>query len=200
VWALTFIEVRIEARGHAASVLRQRAQGLREQAAPRAQIALQEWSRPERFVLLECEEQAASSDGEREAHPATEPLVEELTAPPDRRRNREFGQVAGVTCANADEHANVYVIAHVDISAPDHLRAEAALRQLTAAARQSTGNVRFDIWQQTDRANHFNLIGGWISESQFYAFKASRMARDFRQTIGPLLDSPYDERLLRRVD
>jgi quinol monooxygenase YgiN len=200
VWALTFIEVRIEARGHAASILRQQAQGLREQAASPAQIALlQEWSRPERFALLECEEQAASNGGGREMYPATEPLMEELTAPPDRRKNREFGQVAVVTCANTDEHANVYVIAHVDIAAPDHLRAEASLRQLAAAARQSAGNVRFDIWQQTDHANHFNLISGWISESQFYAFKASRMARDFRQIIGPLLDSPYDERLLRRL-
>jgi len=200
VWALTFIEVRIEARGHAASTLWQQAQGLREQAAPPAQIALlQEWSRPERFALLECEEQAASSGGGREVYPATESLMEDLTAPPDRRRNREFGQVAVVTCPNADEHANVYVIAHVDIGAPDHVRAEAALRQLATAARQSAGNVRFDIWQQIDHANHFNLISGWISESQFYAFRASRMARDFRQTIGPLLDSPYDERLLRRL-
>jgi hypothetical protein len=30
-------------------------------------------------------------------------------------------------------------------------------------ARQSAGNVRFDIWQQTDRANHFNVISGWFS-------------------------------------
>jgi len=123
-----------------------------------------------------------------------------LTAPPDRRRNRGFDEVAVAADAKADVRANVYVVAHLDIGVPDRARTEAALRQLAAAARQSAGNVRFDIWQQTDRANHFNVISGWISESQFYAFAASHAARDFRQTVGPLLGSPYDERLYRRVD
>jgi hypothetical protein len=32
------------------------------------------------------------------------------------------------------------------------------------------------------------------------AFAASAAARQFRQTVGPLLGSPYDERLFRRID
>ena len=116
----------------------------------------------------------------------TEPLTDELTAPPDLRMNREFGEVAPATGAKADVRANVYVVAHLDIGAPapDRARVETALRQLSVAARQSEGNLRFDVWQQTDRTNHFNLISGWISESQFRAFAASRAARDFRRTVG----------------
>jgi quinol monooxygenase YgiN len=201
VWALTFIEVRVGARGHAGGVLRQQASALREHTPWPAQIMLlQEISRPERFVLVEREKPEVSTEGAREIQSVTDPLTDELTAPPDLRMNREFGEVALATSAKADLRANVYVVAHLDIGAPDRARVEAALRQLSIAARQSEGNLRFDVWQQTDRTNHFNLISGWISESQFRAFAANRAARDFRQTVGPLLGSPYDDRLFRRVD
>jgi quinol monooxygenase YgiN len=201
VWALTFIEVRVDARGHAGNVLRQQASALREHTSWPAQVMLlQEVSRPERFVLVEREKPDVSTGAGREIQSVTDPLTDELTAPPDLRMNREFGEVAPATGAKADVRANIYVIAHLDIATPDRARVEAALRQLSVAARQSEGNLRFGIWQQIDRTNHFNLISGWISESQFRAFAASRAARDFRQTVGPLLGSPYDERLLRRVD
>ena len=201
IWALTFIEVRVDARGHAGNVLRQHANALREHSSwPGQIILLQEVSRPERFVLVEHEKTDVSTDAAREMRSVTERLTDDLTAPPDLRMNREFVEVAPATGARADVRANVYVIAHLDIGPPDRARAEAALRQLSAAARQSDGNLVFDIWQQTDRANHFNLISGWMSESQFHAFAASRAAQEFRQTVGPLLGSPYDERLFRRVD
>jgi quinol monooxygenase YgiN len=201
VLALTFIEVRVDARGHAGNVLRQQANALREHTSWPAQIILlQEVSRPERFALVEREKADVSTDVVREMHSVTETLTDDLTAPPDLRMNREFGEVAPAIGAKADVRANVYVVAHLDIGAPDRARAEAALRQLSSATRQSEGNLVFDIWQQTDHANHFNLISGWISESQFHAFAASRAAREFRQAVGPLLGSPYDERLFRRVD
>ena len=201
LWALTFIEVRVDARGNAGGVLRQQASALREHTSWPAQIMLlQEVSRPERFVLVEREKPEVSTGGERETHSVTEPLTDELTAPPDLRMNREFSEVALATGAKADVRANVYVVAHLDIGAPERARVEAALRQLSIAARQSEGNLRFDVWQQTDRTNHFNLVSGWITESQFRAFAASRAARDFRQTVGPLLGSPYDERMFRRID
>jgi len=201
LWALTFIEVRVDARGHAGGVLRQQASALREHTSWPAQIMLlQEVSRPERFVLVEREKPDVSTEGVREIQAVTELLTDQLTAPPDLRMNREFSEVALATGAKADARANVYIVTHLDIGSPDRARVEAALRQLSVAALRSEGNLRFDIWQQTDHANHFNLISGWISESQFRAFAASRAARDFRQTVGPLLGSPYDERLFRRVD
>ena len=74
------------------------------------------------------------------------------------------------------------------------------MHQFAVTARQSEGNLGFVAWQQTERPNHFNLISGWLSDSQFRAFAATRAARDFRRIVGPLLGSPYDERLFRRVD
>lgn len=201
VLALTFVEVRVDARGHAGSVLRQQASALREHTSwPSQTILLQEVSRPERFALVEREKSDATTDVVRQMHSVSESLTDDLTAPPDLRMNREFGDVVPETGAKAEVRANVYVVAHLDIGNPNHAQVEAALRQLSAAARQSEGNLGFDVWQQTDHANHFNLIGGWLSESQFHAFRASRAARQFRQTVGPLLGSPYDERIFRRID
>ena len=42
--------------------------------------------------------------------------------------------------------------------------------------------------------------GEGVGEAPFHTFTASVGARKFRRTIAPLLNSPYDERLFRRVD
>jgi quinol monooxygenase YgiN len=199
--ALTYIEVRAEARGYAAGVLRQQANASGEHRASPAQIIpMQEISRPERFAVLEREAPAALTAGGRKAHVVTEGLADDLTAPPDQRLNRELDDDATVTSQTVDARANFYVVTHVDIATPDRRLVETALYKLGAAARHTAGNLGFEILQQIDRPNHFNLISAWIGESPFRAFAASATAREFRQTLAPLLGSPYDERLFRRVD
>ena len=129
-----------------------------------------------------------------------ESLTDDLTAPPDQRLNRELDEIAAAPSPRVDSRASFYVVTHVDIAPPDQSRIEIALRKLATAARQSDGNLGFEILQQIDRPNHFNLISAWIGESPFRTFTSSTAAQQFRQTVGPLLGSPYDERLFRRVD
>ena len=190
--AITFIEARVEVRGHAGSVLRQQAN-----ASPGQVISLQEISRPERFVVLEREPPDVLTARGRRTRALIESLTDDLIAPPDQRSNREFDAALS---PRVDTRANFYVVTHVDIAPPDQSQIETALRKLAAAARQSNGNLSFEILQQIDRPNHFNLISAWIGESPFRTFTSSTAARQFRQTVGPLLGSPYDERLFRRVD
>ncbi|HVW71393.1 MAG TPA: antibiotic biosynthesis monooxygenase [Steroidobacteraceae bacterium] len=201
VRALTFIEVAVQARGNASGALRQRTSALLEhQISPGQIILMQEISRPERFAVLERETPAASTADRWKTHALTESLTDDLTAPPDQRLNREFDKGAPSAGPSGDVRANLYVITHVDIATPDRSRAETALHRLATAARRSDGNLGFEILQQIDRPNHFNLISAWLSESPFRAFAVSAEARQFRQTLGPLLGSPYDERLFRRID
>ncbi len=194
---LTFIEVRVEARGHAGGVLRQQANATRDRrnTPPEQVIVMQEISRPERFAALEREASATSSP-----HTLTADLTEDLLAPPDRRLNYEFDRADAATGMRFDRRASLYVVTHVDIAAADRSPVEPALRRLAAAARHSEGNLGFEILQQADRPNHFNLISAWLSESLFRAFVASDQTRAFRKTVAPVLGSPYDERLFRRVD
>ena len=129
-----------------------------------------------------------------------EGLTDDLIAPPDQRLNREFDEIATAPSLRVDARANFYVVTHVDIAPPDQSQIETALRKLAAAARQSDGNLGFEILQQIDRPNHFNLISAWIGESPFRTFTSGAAARQFRQTVGPFLGSPYNERLYRRVE
>lgn len=201
VVALTFVEVRVEMRGHAGGVLRQYASALRVHQTPPGQLILmQEIARPERFAVLKRERSAVVTEGGQEARALTGGLTDDLTAPPDQRLNHELDGIAAATGAQVDPRANLYVITHVDIAGPDRSRVETALRKLVAAARQSDGNLGFEILQQIDRPNHFNLVSAWLGESPFRAFVTSAGAREFRRTVAPLLGSPYDERLFRRAD
>jgi quinol monooxygenase YgiN len=201
VGLLTFIEVKVETRGHTANVLRDRTGALHEPASSPAQaIFLQEIARPERFALLEHEQSTEAVGGAREKDSLSVALADDLTAPPDRRANHELASDPGSTDAKLDARAHFYVIAHLDLATPDPAKIAVTLHQLAAAARHSDGNLGFTIWQQTEHPNHFNLISAWIGESPLHDFEATRAARDFRQTVAPLLGSPYDERLFRRID
>lgn len=192
VQVLTFIEVRVEARGHASGVLRQQSNASSENRPSHGQITpLQEISRPERFAVLERETPVRALPKD---------LTDDLTAPPDQRLNRVFDEADAAADAQFDAHARFYVVTHVDVTTPDRSRVETALHKLADAVRQSDGNLGFEVLQQIDRPNHYNLISAWLGESPFHTFASSPAAREFRQTIAPLLGSPYDERLYRRIN
>lgn len=198
---LTFVEVRVEMRGHVSNVLRQQANTARQhQASPGQIVVMQEIARPERFVVLEREAPAVLMAGGMKPRTFVEGIRDDLIAPPDQRSNRELDENATTNGPRIDARANFYVIAHVDIAASDLTQVQAALHNLAAAARQSNGNLGFEVLQQTSHPNHFNLVGAWLGEAPFHAFAASTAAREFRQAVAPLLGSPYDERLFTRVD
>jgi quinol monooxygenase YgiN len=88
----------------------------------------------------------------------------------------------------------------VDVAPSDLSQVVTALRKLAAAARQSDGNRGFELLQQINRPNHFNLISAWVGETPLYAFAAKPATREIRRILGPLLGAPYDERFYRRVN
>jgi quinol monooxygenase YgiN len=191
---LTFIEVRVEMRGHAGNVLRQPGEGV---------VVMQEISRPERFAALEHEASASDSPTTvaRNSRAFTESILDDLIAPPDQRSYRVFEKVVATSRgASGDSPAKFFVITNVDIAPPGLAQVETALRQLAAALRPRDGNLGIEILQQVNRPNQFALITAWIGEAAFHTFTASVGAREFRRTLAPILDSPYDERLFRRVD
>jgi len=199
--ALTFIEVRTDSATASAKILKKYAAALRVPAA-RVRV-LQEVPRASRFVIVEAAENAdeltrAQSDSQR----LLEPLDEMLIAPADHRTHKDFGvDPSSAAKQNVREpSSSVYVLAHVDIGPPDRLGGEAALRQLADAARHAPGNLGFDIWQQTDRTNHFNVVSFWSDRASFDAFSASAPAREFRKTVARLIGSLYDDRIYHRVD
>jgi quinol monooxygenase YgiN len=208
---LTFIEVRSDAVAKGKAILA-RYDSVLKHRGPDLQVeTLEEIGRPERFVVLESAPRAEDlPKAEAETQDNLAPLNELLTALPDRRTNREFAPAATATRTVAPKHGDpgdgisgggtaLYVVAHLDLGPPDQARGTTALQGLMAAARRAPGNLSFEAWQQTNRPNHFNLVAVWSSRTGFDDFAAGAAAREYRATIGPLIGSPYDERLYRAV-
>jgi quinol monooxygenase YgiN len=190
--ALTFIEVRSSAAERGRPVLQRYEQAVHGHSV----LVLQETARPEKFALIETAP-ATDDRADQDAAQLSGHLAGLLTAPLDRRAHREFGEPAP---APAPGTAALYVITHLDIAPPERAKGERALQRLAEQARHSPGNLRFEVWQQTDRSNHFNLIAAWRSRADFNNFAADAAAREFRTVVASLLGSPYDERFYRRAD
>jgi quinol monooxygenase YgiN len=188
---LTFVEVRSDAVDHAKQLLREQAKALHRDAPAVHTELLQELARPERLLIVE-----ESIGADAPQAPTLTALESISTAPPNHRTNRAF---AGSGAATGADAGALYVMTHVDLIPPNLAKGEALLQELARAGRASAGNVRFEVWRQTDRPNHFNLIAVWRARRDFDAFNASTPAREFRSGVAPSLGALYDERLYRSV-
>ena len=106
--------------------------------------------------------------------------------------------------AVADSPANakgaIYVVSHVDVPPPRKDEVIAALNPLAEQSRKGAGNLRFDVWQQTSRPNHFTVVEAWKDQKAYDARGPAAPQRQFRDKLGPMLGALYDERLYRSVD
>jgi quinol monooxygenase YgiN len=93
----------------------------------------------------------------------------------------------------------VYVVMHIDTipSSTNGPTAVELLRQWESATRKEPGCARFEVLQQSDRANHFAVVGVWKDQKAFDDHEAAEHTRKFRERIQPILGSPFDERLHR---
>ena len=92
----------------------------------------------------------------------------------------------------------VWVISHVDVS-PDP-KVASLLRQLAEASRKEAGNLRFDVLQHTQRANHFTVIEGWRDRKALDAHAAAAHTKEYREGLQPFLGSPLDQRVFVSVE
>jgi quinol monooxygenase YgiN len=191
VSTLTFVEVRSDAVDRAKQLLREATKTLHQDAPGVHTELLQELARPERLLIVE-----ESTGADAPQAPSLTALESISTAPPNHRTNRAFAGSAAATGAAAGA---LYVMAHVDLIPPNLATGEALLQELARVGRASAGNVRFEVWRQTDRPNHFNLVAVWRARRDFDAFNASAPAREFRSGVAPSLGALYDERLYRSV-
>jgi quinol monooxygenase YgiN len=201
---LTFVEVRSDAVDRCKTLLTRYEKALRQHAARFYVEVVEEIDRRQRFILLESADGLAElATAEASERHVLEPLSDWLVAPLDRRTHVDFSDVTAPSQAPSvkqDAPMSVYVIAHLDLGPPDQARGQAALAKMVEEARRSPGNLRFAAWQQSNRPNHFNIIAVWRSQAAFDDFSASAGAREYRASVAPLIGSPYDERLYRRID
>jgi quinol monooxygenase YgiN len=91
----------------------------------------------------------------------------------------------------------VHVITHVDVPPPRKDECIALLKTLSDGSRKEGGALRFEIFQQTSRPNHFSVVEIWKSQDAYEAHITAAHTRQFREQLTPMSGALYDERLYR---
>jgi quinol monooxygenase YgiN len=109
------------------------------------------------------------------------------------------GMEIAATPAGKNGRGALVVITHVDVPPPKKDECIAALKTLVADSRKEAGSVRFDVFQQGNRPNHFSVVEIWKSQSAYEAHITAGPTKKFRDQLTPMSGALYDERLYRAI-
>jgi quinol monooxygenase YgiN len=93
----------------------------------------------------------------------------------------------------------IYVVTHVDVPPPKKDDCIAALKTLVADSRKEGNSVRFEVFQQGSRPNHFSVVEVWKNQSAYDAHIIAAHTKKFRDQLTPMTGALYDERLYRAI-
>jgi quinol monooxygenase YgiN len=201
IYGVTTLDVAPVAAGQGVALLKQYRDAARKQAGSTGVTLLQEADWPNRFVIYEAwKDQAAYDANEKAVHTAEfrDKLKPIAGAPYDRRDY----QVISVGPAKAPAGGDtVFMQLHLDVFPPGIDATLAAAKAVAEAARRGEGNLRYDVVRSVKPpSSHSTLIAAWQSRKAFDAYEMSAYARQFRDAVGPLLGSPFDDRLYVPID
>jgi quinol monooxygenase YgiN len=91
----------------------------------------------------------------------------------------------------------VYVVTHVDVPPPRKDECVVALKALVTDSRKEANAVRFEVFQQGNRPNHFSVVEIWKNQRAYDAHITAAHTRKFRDQLTPMTGALYDERLYR---
>lgn len=96
---------------------------------------------------------------------------------------------------------DAFVISHIDVGGNNVPRLKELLDALGPASVNDAGLVRYEILDEVPaHPNHFRFFEQWSSEANWAAHHSSAHARTFRDSVTPILGTPYDQRLYRLVN
>ena len=194
-YTVTYIEVGpVLTKIGAAALQSYRDAGRKDPGAVSLEV-LQRIDRQNQFVVL-----GAWADQKAfEAHAAgdstkklTDKLATMLAAPSDTRQHNGLS----VAPARPGKDA-IYAVTHVDVVPPQKDNGVNALEQLADQSRKHAGSLIFDVWQQTNRPNHFTVVEAWTNHGAFDLHQMQKETRDFRTRLATMAGALYDERLYK---
>jgi len=198
-YGVTTVDVAPSAVSQGVALLKQYRDGARKQAGNAGVTLLQEVDWPNRFVIYEeWKDHAAYDTNEKAAHTAElRDKFKPIAGAPWDRRDYRVVSVAPPRAAGATAgRETVYMQLHLDVFPPGIDATLAAAKAVAEAARKGEGNLRYDVVGSANPPqSHSTLIAAWQNRKAFDAYEMSAYARQFRDTVGPLLGSPFDDRL-----
>jgi len=201
VYALTTFDVAPDATPRTIALLKQYRDATLRQGGNISVDLLQEIGLPNRFAIHESWSDRSAYDANDKA-PQMAALREGLTplagGPPDRRTYRPFS----IGPARNDGSAGaVTMVLFLDVFPPGLTPTLVAVKDAAAAARKGEGNLRYDVEQEgRGIGNHMIFYAEWQNRHDFDTYEKSNYARHMRDIVGPLLGSPYDDRLYALLD
>jgi quinol monooxygenase YgiN len=198
-FAVAYIETRAAAADAGRAALEAYRDATRQQTGCIAVELFAQAGRPGHFAVLETWRNQAAFDA-RDAS-AKRQLMDALQ--PIRISDYDERPYKPLTLA-ADKGIGgvrtqgMFVISHVDVA--PNTQAPALLQKLADASRQEAGNLRFDVIQHIQRANHFTVVEHWQSQAALDTHVAAAHTREYRDALAPLTGSPLDERAYTPLD
>ena len=157
--------------------------------------ALIELGRPNSFVILQAWRNAAALDAHDKADGTIryrQAIATMQSAPPDSRANAAL-------FLHPDSHENhpgaIYVATHIDVTNDHKDDCAALLRAMSEETIKEPGNLRYDVFAQKNRPNHFTVVEAWSDRTALADHAAAAHTRTFRQQLLPMQGALYDERI-----
>jgi quinol monooxygenase YgiN len=195
IYGVTSLDVAAPAAGQGAALLKQYRDAARKQAGNLGVDLLQEIGRPNRFIIFETWQDQSAYDANQNSAQTSElrDKLKPIAGAPYDRRDYHAVDVGPAKPATGDA---VYMQVHLDVFPPGLTPTLAAVKLVAEAARKGEGNLRYDVVQSVKPPlSHMTLFAAWQSRKDFDAYEKSAYGRHFRDTVGPLLGSPFDDRL-----
>jgi quinol monooxygenase YgiN len=196
--AVSYVEVvnSSGARASASAALRDYQKGCMTQPGFLRLEAFEQSGRPGHFVFIESwQDQTAfdkrSTDVQKKLVDSLQPI---RISDVDRRPYKTFD----VASAARPDRNTVYVITHIDASPQPQL--PMMIQRLAEDSRRDEGNLRFDVLQHTQRANHYTVIEAWRDQKAADAHAAAAHTKQYREEFAPMAGSPLDERVFERIN
>jgi quinol monooxygenase YgiN len=198
-YAVTYIEVVPSAQGETADLLKQVASASRKEAGNQRYDILQRIDRTNQFVILE----AWTDLKALEAHTGGSALKQfKDKLKPSQASFYDERPSNGIAVAPSPASIGndaIYAVTHVDVIPPSKDDCIVMLKKLADDTRKEPDSVRFEAWQQNNRANHFTVTEVWKNRAALDTHVATASTKEFREKLGPMSGALYDERLYKSL-
>ena len=190
------------AKDTAAALLKGLGAASRKGAGSLRSDVLQRRDRPNHFAIAEARTDQKARDATGAAahmkhfRDALKPLLSSAYA-----ERPHTGLAVGSTAAGAGaQGAAVYTVTRVDIIPPKKDDGIAALQPLAGPSRMDAGTLRYEVWQQISRPNHFTPVEIWKDHEALEGHEVAAHTTKFRDLLLPMSGSLYDQRLYKALD
>jgi quinol monooxygenase YgiN len=197
VQIVSYVEVAPATRGTAAGLVRQLANASRKEAGVVRFEILQRIAPSNQFVIVSIWKDKAAYDahmGSAHVKEFREKIRPHLISAIDDRVHNGMGIGPGKA---AIARRAIVVVTHVDVPPPRKDDCIALLKTLGEASTKEA--VRFEVFQQTSRPNHFSVVEVWRNQRAYDAHIIAGHTRKFRDELTPMSGALYDERLYRAI-